>query len=77
MSWGFAISTSTFAQRAASALSSEADTPYLPASSRARSSRRQVTMISSTERPPERISPAISASAILPPPSSATFRSVI
>ena len=76
MSCGLAIRTRTFAHRAASGLSSVAVTPYLPASSCARSSRRHVTMISSTVRPPERIRPEMSASPILPPPRNATRFSV-
>src|SRR5712691_1406661 len=76
MSWGLAISTRTSAHPTASALSSVAATPYLPASSRARSSRRFVTMISSAVRPPDRISPEMSASPIFPPPRKATLRCV-
>ena len=68
MSCGLAIRTRTSAHCVASPLSSVAFTPYVPASSRARSSRRHVTMISSGVRPPDRIKPEISASAILPPP---------
>ena len=66
MSCGLAISTNTSAHAAASALSRVAVTPYLPASSSARSSRRFVTMISSARRPPERISPEIKRLAHLP-----------
>ena len=68
MSCGFAIRTRTSAHLVASPLSSVAVTPYVSANSRARSSRRHVTMISSAVRPPDRINPEISASAILPPP---------
>jgi hypothetical protein len=74
VSCGLAIKTRTSADRAASALSSVAAMPYLPASSRARSSRRHVTISSSAVRPPDRISPEMRASPIFPPPRKAVRR---
>src|SRR2546428_515263 len=69
------ISTMVAAHRTASWLDRVAVTPSFSASSLTRSSRRPVTMISSWPRPPDRISPEISASPIRPPPRKATFRS--
>ena len=75
MSCGFTVRTRTSAQATASGFESVDATPWACASSRARSSRRLVIMISSAPRPPERIRPETKASPIRPPPRKATLRS--
>src|SRR4029450_1993556 len=72
ISCGLTVSTTFWAHSTASGLDRVAATPFRSASSRARSSRRAETMISSGFRPPERISPDTRASPILPPPRNAT-----